>query len=62
MDLFGVCRGLPGQCRPFKRRKRVFWHHKKVLYRGNFTQFNFDEPILSFLVSEILKINDFGRN
>ena len=45
---FILCRRLPGQYHRFKRRKRVFWHHKKVLYRGNLTQFHLEERNLIF--------------
>ena len=42
------CRDLFGQCHRFKRRKRVFWHHTNVLYRGNLTKFHLQERILIF--------------
>ena len=57
-----VCHRLPGQCHRFKRRKHVFWNHKKVLYRGNFTFFPLEQRNLGFHVWKFSKIQDFGQN
>ena len=41
-EVLGVCRDLPSQCHRFKRRKRVFWHHKNILDWGNFDKFRLE--------------------
>jgi len=58
---FTLCRDLPGQCHRFKRRKRVFWDHTKVLHRGNFTKFHIEERNLSFFIWKSSKIKDFDQ-
>ena len=64
---FTLCRDLPGQCHRFKRRKRVFWHHKNILYWGNFVKFHLEQQNLFFCSGNsrkwriLVKIINFGR-